>query len=219
MSSHLTRALDNLRDKLIAGASFCENQLHLALSAHAERDTVTAQTVIDQDSVLDEMEVEIEEECLKILALHHPLSSDLRYIVSSLKMNNDLERIGDNAVNIARRTISLQNLPDEVPPFDVKAMGKIAQRMLKSSLDSLIATDVKIAEDVLRLDEKLDHFHRENYKRVSRSIQQSPENVAFYLEFLSLSRYLERAGDLCTNIAEDVIYLVEGKIVRHSHFS
>ena len=217
MSIHLKRALDSLNEKLIATASFCEEQLALALRAHAEEDPALAKEAIKSDARLDELEVDVEEECLKILALHHPLSSDLRFIVAALKMNNDIERIGDHAVNIAKRAKTLHKLPDAEAPFDLQAMGKIARNMFRSSIDSLISTDLETAQSVLKLDVELNQFHRDNFKRVSDSIQRSPDRVSYYFEYLSLSRYLERTGDLCKNIAEDVIYLIEGKIIRHAH--
>lgn len=217
MSIHLKRALEGLNDKLITTASHGEEQLALALRAYTERDTTLAQQAIDSDLRLDELEVEVEEECLKILALHHPLSSDLRFIIAALKMNNDIERIGDHAVNIGKRALSLQALPDIEAPFDVQAMGKLARNMLRCSIDSLISTDLETAQGVFTLDTELNQFHRDNFNRISACIQKNPEQASLYFEYLSLSRYLERCGDLCKNIAEDVVYLIEGKIIRHGN--
>jgi phosphate transport system protein len=161
------------------------------------------------------MEVDVEEECLKILALHQPVAIDLRFIVTALKINNDLERIGDLAVNIAERSEFLAGQEPISVPFDFEAMAEKTQWMVTESLDSLVDMDCKRAYQVCAADDEVDALNRKMYKQVEASIIAHPRWTRCLFHLLSVSRHLERIADHATNIAEDVIYMVEGKIVRH----
>jgi phosphate transport system protein len=171
--------------------------------------------VVDGDAAVDQTEVDIEEDCLKLLALYQPVAKDLRFIITVLKVNNDLERIGDLAVNIAERALFLCSQPPVQAPFDLAEMRTEALAMLKKSLDALMRQDVALARQVRTSDDKVDDINREIYSKISAAIRANPDHVERLLSHLSVSRHLERIADHATNIAEDVLYLVEGEIVRH----
>jgi phosphate transport system protein len=164
------------------------------------------------------MEVDVEEECLHTLALHNPVAQDLRFTVAILKINNDLERIGDLAVNIAEQAIALSDQPRvDFTPFGVYDMGPLAQTMVKQSLDALVAVDTQLAEQVCRADDEVDEIHRQLYDKVAQRISQDADQFPQLLRMLVVARNLERMADHATNIAEDVLYMAKGEIVRHGH--
>ena len=216
MSKHLETEMENLRKKLMKLTSLVETVVLKATEALLEKDKPLAKEVIDTDYTIDQLEVEIEEDCLKILALHQPVAIDLRYLVGILKVNNDLERIGDLAVNISERTLYIIKEPEIMDPYDITEMSRSVLQMLKISLDALFKLDLDRAREVMSLDDHVDKLNREMYKNVYAAIKESPQNVVSLLNYVSASRHLERIGDYTTNIAEDIIYMVEGTIVRHS---
>jgi phosphate transport system protein len=219
MATHLTTAMETLKKMLLSLAALSEEQLEQSVKAFKERNAVLARSVIEKDSEIDRIEVDLEEECLKTLALYQPVAYNLRFIVSVLKINNDLERIGDLAVNISQRCVGLAEYGALEGPFEFLPMAQKAQLMLKQSIDSLIEQNTDLARNVIREDPELNRIHHLNHKAVYKLIPQHPEDSPFFFFYLSISRYLERVGDLATNIAEDVIYLIEGKIVRHRGIS
>jgi phosphate transport system protein len=215
MSHHLQKAIAQLKTSLLQVGTRVEESLREAVTALNQRDREKAQVVIDNDDAIDQLEVEVEEECLKILALHQPVASDLRFIVASLKINNDLERVGDLAVNISERTLYVaQHAPVDVV-LDFQAMATKAQWMLKNSLDALVQLDIDLAREVCLADDEVDDMNREMYVQVQDAIKRNPEKIELLIHLLSTSRHLERIADLATNIAEDVIYMIDGEIVRH----
>jgi phosphate transport system protein len=161
------------------------------------------------------MEVEVEESCLKILALHQPVATDLRFIIAVLKINNDLERVGDLAVNIAERALFLAAQPETKIDFDFTSMVVRTQEMLKKSLDVLVNLNARLAYEVCAFDDEIDAMNRQMYLIVQEAMNAHPEQVEHLLHLLSASRHLERIADHATNIAEDVIYMIKGEIVRH----
>jgi phosphate transport system protein len=171
--------------------------------------------VIENDYEIDQYEVEIEEDCLKILALHQPVAIDLRFIVAVLKINNDLERIGDLAVNIAERAEFLATREPVGVSLDFVTMADKAQMMLKMSLDALVNLSVETAQQVRSSDDEIDAMNRRMYLKVQEAILDKPDRIESLVHLLSVSRHLERIADHATNIAEDVIYMIEGQIVRH----
>jgi phosphate transport system protein len=211
----MQKEVENLKSKLLELCAAVEKSLSLAVQSVKDRDAALARGVIDDDVHIDQMEVDVEEECLKILALHQPVAIDLRFIVTALKINNDLERIGDLAVNIAERSEFLASREPITVPFDFEAMAEKTQWMVTESLDSLVDMDCKRAHHVCAADDEVDAFNRKMYKQVEASIVAHPSWARGLLHLLSISRHLERIADHATNIAEDVIYMVEGKIVRH----
>ncbi|MGA2916163.1 MAG: phosphate signaling complex protein PhoU [Sedimentisphaerales bacterium] len=215
MPKHLQREIENLKKSILNLSAQVESAVHEAAIAIEQRDSVLAQKVIDNDIVIDRQEVEVEEECLKTLALHQPVAIDLRFIIAILKINNDLERIGDLAVNIAQRAVFLATQPKPDISFDFSGMADVAQSMLKKSIDALVNLDIALAQEVRGSDDTIDVMNREMYQKVQKSILAHPQQIAPLIQLLSVSRHLERIADHATNIAEDVIYMVEGRIVRH----
>lgn len=215
MTVHAERAIGEIKSKLLRLGTRVEESLNAAVSSVEERDFNLAISVTEGDRDIDEMEVDVEEECLKFLALHHPVAVDLRFIVAVLKINNDLERMGDLAVNIAERAAYLCNQPAVGLPFDFSRMSKCAQSMVTSSLDALVNRDPGRAWVVIAKDDIVDAMNRDMYTLVQQGIRENPEQLNSLIHMLSISRHLERVADLATNIAEDVIYMVEGEIVRH----
>ena len=215
MAKHLQREIENLKRKLLALGAIVETSVRDATLSIEKRDTELAQKIIDNDIDIDKTEVEVEEDCLKILALHQPVAIDLRFIVTVLKINNDLERIGDLAVNIAERAIFLSNQPKVNISSDLVDMAHNAQSMLKKSLDALVNHDAELAQSVCASDDIVDQLNRQMYLKIQEAILDNPEQISVLIHLLSASRHLERIADHTTNIAEDVIYMIEGKIVRH----
>ncbi len=215
MPAHMQRQIDHVKNMILALAANVEQSVHKAIDAVRNRDVRLAQEVIDHDAVIDQAEIDVEEECLHTLALYQPFAFDLRFIVAVLKINNDLERIGDMAVNIAERAVFLCTQERLDVPFRLREMAEKAQAMLKKSLDALVNLDTHLALAVCAADDEVDALYVEMYERVREGILSQQENVDSLLNILSVSRYLERIADHATNIAEDVIYMIEGEIVRH----
>lgn len=213
--SHLDRALDVLTKKLLQLSEIVEDSVIQSVEAFIEKDALKAKKVREQDNVIDDLEVEIEEESLKLLALYQPVATDLRYIVATLKINNDLERIGDLAANISSRTIRLIDLETVDPPFNIRDTTTTVRSMVHNSIRSLIESDSKLSRAVLAEDEKIDAEYKKVFARIQKRIEENPKHCKQMILYLSVIRHLERIADLSTNIAEDVIYLVEGKIIRH----
>ena len=216
MSLHLKNELESLKNMLIELASMVEYSLKTSVHSISEHDPVLANNVILMDKNIDELEVNIEEECLKILALYQPVAIDLRSVISFLKMNNDLERIGDLAVNISERSIYLWLSGNKLEVFDFLDMTDKVGNMLHNAIESAINFDINMAKKVLLDDDEVDIMNRKTHDKVFKSIKNDPKNAESFIHSLSISRYLERAADYATNIAEDVIYMIEGSIVRHS---
>ncbi len=216
MARHLQREIEALKKKMLSLGAAVEGGVRMAVSAIENKDADLAEKIINSDVEIDQREVDLEEDCLKILALHQPVAIDLRFIVAVLKINSDLERIGDLAVNMAERAQFLSNHPPIAVPFDLEGLAVKTQRMLKDSLDALVNLDVELARDVCRTDDEVDAINREMYNLVTRAIRSKPEQVDILIPYLSISRYLERIADHATNIAEDVIYMIEGVITRHN---
>lgn len=218
MKGHFNNALNNLQNMLESMALYVEEAVRLSGKAVAEFSIPSASQVIAGDEKIDTMEIQIEEECLKILALHQPVASDLRQVITILKVNNELERIGDLAVNMAERVGSLNSFKEkDIKKIDFTDMLHHACDMLRDALRSLVNHNIVLAQEVIERDEKVDKIHHDNYAIVKTLMLKYPDNAQYYLNGLTISRCLERVADSATNIAEDVIYLESGKIVRHCH--
>jgi phosphate transport system protein len=215
MSVHLQREIGNLKKHLLSLCALVEDQVRSAVRALLDRDAEAAAAVERRDADIDHREVDVEEECLKTLALYQPVAGDLRLVVAALKINNDLERIGDLAVNIARKAAAFAKGPPLEIPFDVAGMWEKTEAMLRESLDALINSDVKLAQQVCRNDDEVDRMKHEFRGIAEELIRRNPEQVGPLLRLLAVSRNLERIADCATNIAEDTIYMVEGRIIRH----
>ncbi len=216
MSAHLHREIERLKKSLLSLCAIVEDQVQIAVRALLDRDEELARAVRVRDAEIDQREVEVEEECLKVLALHQPVAVDLRFIVAALKINNDLERIGDLAVNISKKAKRFAALPPMQIPFDLEGMCAKTQAMLRDSLDALVNLDPELARQVCKRDDEVDAIKRSFRKSAEQRIRQNPGQIEFLLTLLAVSRNLERVADHATNIAEDVIYMVDGKIIRHA---
>jgi len=216
MAQLLQRELNELKKKLLKLSAIVEEVVILAVKSIADRNAELAVRIIDGDIEIDHMEVDLEEDCLKLLALYQPVAVDLRFIVAALKINNDLERIGDLAVNIAERAVFLSHREKADFPFDFPAMAETVKKMVRKSLDAFVRMDEDLAHEVMVIEEGVDMLHREMYGKLESGICRNPDQVQTYISLLGVSRNLERIADHATNIAEDVIYLIEGKIVRHA---
>ena len=215
MPKHFERELERLKRSLLTLAAKVEERLRMAIKAIETRDGNLADLVIDADHEIDEMEVDIEEECLKVLALHQPVAIDLRFIIAVIKINNELERIGDLAVNIAERAAFLASQRKLDILFDFPGMAEKAQSMVKRSLDALVNMDSKLAWEVCASDDEVDAMNREMFIQVQNSMRKNMSRMECLIHLLSASRHLERIADHATNIAQDVVYIIEGEIVRH----
>ncbi len=216
MAKHLQRELDALQKQLLSLASIVEEQLTSAVRSVEKKDAPGARRIIEFDRNVDLLEVEVEEECLKLLALHQPVAIDLRFIIAVLKINNDLERIGDLAGNIAERAIALAVTPSFTFTSKLPLMCEKSVTMLRQSLDALFRMDSTLAKCVCKADGEVDDLYRDMIGIVRDGIVANTERADEFLLIMSVSRHLERIADHATNIAEDVIYMIEGDIVRHS---
>jgi phosphate transport system protein len=215
MSRHLQKAIENLMKRLVAMSARVEDNVEKALKALEQRDEKMARKVIEIDEEIDIEEIEIEEECLKILALYQPVAIDLRYIIAALKINNDLERIGDLAMAMAKHVIRILGEPVLPHRFDLEILFQKVSSMLKKSLDSIVNLNPELAVEVLKADDEVDRLNKDFEKLVLKKIKDDPEGIFALVQYIYISRRLERVADHATNIAEDVIYLVKGEIVRH----
>jgi len=218
MTKHFRKELETIKKRILTLGSMVEELVHDSVKAVDRVDADLADQIIKKDNEIDETEVDIEEECLKVLALHQPVAVDLRFIIAVIKINNELERIGDQAVNIAQRVQVIAKRPKPPFWFDYSEMGEKAQKMLRMSLDALVNMDVDLAYRVITMDDEVDQIKSEAYDKIKQAIQELPERVGYYINLLLISRHLERLADHATNIAEEVIYLVEGEIFRHAQY-
>jgi phosphate transport system protein len=213
-----TKELESIKKQILALGAMVEERVQIAIKAIDTNDPELAQKIIKTDYEIDEREVEIEEECLKMLALHQPVAIDLRFIIAVIKINAELERIGDEAVNIAER-VGVTSKREQLDfYFDYASMGEKAQAMLKMSLDALIELDNGLAFKVLMMDDEVDRIKREAYDKIKKAIRENSNKIGYLINLFLISRHLERMADHATNIAEEVVYLVEGEIIRHAPY-
>jgi len=215
MSKHLVRDMESLKKDILTMGAMVEEAVNKAITALTTRDVDLAKEVMEGDSEIDEMELEVEDKCLKILALYQPVAGDLRFIIAVMKVNNDLERIGDFALHIAERALYLSERPPLQAPLGFSEMVGKVRSMLKMVLDALVRQDSALAREVVRMDEEVDELHWQMFDILMKLMKDDPSTVdrAFYI--LSASRHLERVADYATNIAEDVVFMVEGEVIKH----
>lgn len=215
MTRHIERQIEHLKQKILLLGTLVEEAISKSITALINRDASLAQRVMSSDDEIDRMEVEVEEECLKMLALYQPVAADLRFVVAALKINNDLERMGDLAKNIAKRVSQLCNgEPCELPP-EIRTMAMKSQEMVKHCLDAVVNADPSLARQVREEDDAVDEARGHIRRKILQGIKSQPEKLETLLRINSVSKHIERIADMATNIAEDVIYMVEGDIVRH----
>jgi phosphate transport system protein len=217
MSKHLQRDIDSLNTELLRVSSMVEDMIDKATQALAGRRYDLADEVVKSDEYVDQHEVHVEEECLKMLALHQPVAVDLRRIATVMKVNNDLERIADLAVSIAERAQAMDEFPAFVIPERLPNMVVLATQMVRGSMNAFVNMDTAAARRIIAMDKSVDQYNREIIAELQTRMQTRPEWVPPSLHCFSAVRHIERIADHATNIAEDVIYLAEGDIVRHRH--
>jgi phosphate transport system protein len=215
MAEHLHRELHDLKQQVVYVGSLVEDALDKAIRALATRNAALAREVMDADQEIDRMEVAVEEDCLKILALYQPVAYDLRFVVAVLKINNDLERMGDLARNIAKRVIYLVRFSQWSVSADFREMARVCQQMVKHSLDALVTANSQLARQVRADDDKVDEIRDRISDMISQRIAAEPEQMELLMKLFSIARHLERLADMATHVAEEVIHMVDGAIVRH----
>jgi phosphate transport system protein len=214
--AHFEKQLDELTARLVAESRQVEGLIETALIALRERDAAKVEAVLAGDREVDVIEVSIEEECVDLMARQQPMASDLRRLVAVLKINNDLERIGDHAVNIAETAQRLiERGADWMLPIELSEAARIAQGMLRDVLDAFVQRDVEKARAVTARDDRVDRLHESLLRSMITVMMESPQQIGTSLSFILIGRNVERVADLATNIGEDVVYLVEGKTIRH----
>ncbi len=217
MKEHFSELLENLRRQLIGMGAEVENQIRLAIDSLVEADAAKARRVIEHDRTIDELEVKNEEDTIHLLATQQPVASDLRLLVAGLKINADLERIGDHAVNIAEAAERMSHVRPFKPWIDIPYMAEIARGMLRDSLDAFVRRDSGLALEVCRRDDLLDEKNKSLIRELLTYMAENPALISTCIEIMSLSKNLERVGDLSTNIAEETIFIAEGQNIKHGH--
>jgi phosphate transport system protein len=215
MKRHFEREMDHLKARLLHMGAAVEDLVARSIQALTERNQELAEQAIKIEGEIDQQEIQIEEECLKLLALYQPVAGDLRFVTAVLKINNDLERMGDLGRHIAERALVLSAHREVRLPVDLRNMAAAAQRMLRMSMDAVVNQDAEIALRVIHADNEIDEYHQEMFPLIARQMRTAPDTIEVLLHVLSASRHLERIADYATNIAEDVVYLVRGEIIRH----
>ncbi len=217
MTVHLQRDLDSLKKDIVHLGSLVQNSTQSVVEFLGTKSEQQLQDVLEYEDRINELEVDIEEHCLKVLALHQPVAIDLRFIIVIMKVNNDLERMGDQAVNISHRVKSLMDGPELPISLPIDEMTNAVQRMVSLSLEALVSQDPAIARKVVDMDDIVDDLNAQTYDLIRETIQANPSLVNSAMSMATISSNLERIGDLCTNIAEEVIFMVEGQVIRHQN--
>lgn len=215
MATTFEKELEALKDKVLKLGSLVEKAISDSIKALVERDSALAAETIDRDRILNTLDVGIDEDCIRLIALRQPRAGDLRLITTTMKITTDLERIGDLAVDVAERTLELNEEPQLKPYIDIPRMAEIAQGMVRDALDAFVRRDAALAKAVLGRDDTVDLLNYQVFNELLFFMIQDPKTVSRAVKITYISKYLERIADHATNIAEMVIYLVEGKIIRH----
>ncbi|MGZ5489115.1 MAG: phosphate signaling complex protein PhoU [Candidatus Aminicenantales bacterium] len=207
--------LKALKEKLLGMASRAEEQIALAIRGLKDREEKLACQVLDREESINLLDIEIDEMCMRLLALRQPMATDLRFITSAMKISNDLERIGDLAVNIAERTIDLLKSPQLKPLIDIPRMAQLSQDMVRDALNAFVNLDDKLARDVCERDDKVDLLNNQVFRELLTYMMEDPGTISRAVDLILVGRHLERIADHATNIGEDVIYMVKGKTIKH----
>jgi phosphate transport system protein len=216
MARHFHEELGGLKQTLLAMGALVEDQIRLTMRALVERDDALAESVIERDREVNAYDVEVDEKCVELLALHQPTAGDLRFLTTAMKIVTDLERIGDQAVNIAQRARELSLEPQLKPYIDLPRMAELAQTMVKESLDAFVARDTALARRVCGEDAAVDALNHQIFRELLTFMMEDPKTIPRAIRLILISRFLERVADHATNIAEMVIFMVDSKMVRHT---
>jgi phosphate transport system protein len=215
METHFQQELNKLKEQLLKMAGLAERAISNAIEALVKRDTPLAEKTITEDEKINEMEIRVDDLCLKLLALHQPLAADLRFITSAMRINTELERIGDLSVNIAERAISLDQEPQLKPYIDLPRMAEITQSMVKDVLDAFVNGDARLARSVCERDDQVDALNDQVFRELLTYMMSDPKNITRAVHLIIVSRCLERIADHATNIAEGVIFMVQALVIKH----
>jgi phosphate transport system protein len=215
METHFQQELNKLKEQLLKMAGLAERAISNAIEALVKRDTPLAEKTITEDEKINEMEIRVDDLCLKLLALHQPLAADLRFITSAMRINTELERIGDLSVNIAERAISLDQEPQLKPYIDLPRMAEITQSMVKDVLDAFVNGDARLARSVCERDDQVDALNDQVFRELLTYMMSDPKTITRAVHLIIVSRCLERIADHATNIAEGVIFMVQALVIKH----
>ena len=219
MELHFDQELGELKERLLLLSSLTEQSVALALKALVDREDAIARKVIASDTQLDRLEMEMDERAIHLIALRQPKAKDLRFITMAMKISNDLERIGDQAVSIANRAMELNKEPQLKPFEDLPKMAELAQKRIHQVLDAFVYEKLDEAREIIKLDDELDQLNRRVHRDLTNLMIENPATITRALNLMGVARKLERIGDHTSNIAEEIIYLFEGRDVRHNHSS
>lgn len=217
MERHLDEEFDQLKEKLLRMAALTEEAISLAITSLKKRNENLAQQVLKQEEDINVLDVELDELCLSLLARHQPMAVDLRFLTSVLRISSELERIADQAVNIAERSLVLLKLPTLKPLIDIPRMAQLAKKMVKDAIDAFIQKDAKLAKNVCERDDEVDDLNDQIFRELLTYMLEDPSTIKRAVDLILVGRHLERIADHATNISEDVIYFVKGKTIKH-HF-
>ena len=215
MPSQKELELEKLKENILKMGGFVEDAIRKSIRTLVERDRDLALQVIDGDAIVNTFDVEIEEECIKFLALWQPTGSNLRFVTTAIKIITDLERMGDLAVDICERSVELLDEPPLKPYIDIPRMAEASQKMLKDSLDAFVAKDADLAMQVCKADDFVDNLNHQIFNELLLFMLKDPKNISRAVRLTYIAKYLERVADHATNIAEMVVYMVKGKVIRH----
>jgi phosphate transport system protein len=216
MQRHFDEELAALKEKILRMGAMVEEQITSAIKALVERDSDLARRVIENDHRVNAMDVQIDEDCLRLIALHQPMAGDLRFLTTAMKISTELERMSDLAENISERSIELNEEPQLKPYIDIPRMAQEALRMVKESLDAFVNRNSELARSVCKADDVIDDLNHQIFRELLSFMIEDPQTTTRAIRISFISKYLERIADHATNIAELVVYLVEGKIIRHT---
>lgn len=215
MERHFEHDLDELKERLLAMAGLSERAVHQAVQSVFEKDEALGKRVLDEEKLINEMQIEIDDRVMQLVALQQPMAVDLRFILAASRINNDLERIGDQAVNIAESALRILRHPQVKPYVDLPRMSELAEGMVRDSLNALVRRDADLARSVLVRDDEVDHLRDQIFRELLSYMMENSAVIFPAFELILITKNLERIGDHATNIAEDVIYMVAGRDVRH----
>lgn len=215
MHRHFDEELKELKEKLLRMSSLAEEAICTAIKSLVDRDSNLAEKVIKSDDAINMLEIEIDELSIKLLALRQPEAGDLRFITSAIKIDKDIERMGDHAVNISESALDLLKVPPLKPLIDIPRMAELAQAMVRDSLNAFVNRDVALAKNVCERDTEVDNLNDQLFRELLTYMMQDPKNIERALNLILVARNLERVADLATNISEDVIYITNGRVIKH----
>ncbi len=215
MERTFEREIDALKEQLLLMGGRAEALVRKSIESLVRRDPDLAQTAFDDDRQIDRLEIEIEERCIRLFALQQPLATDLRFIMAALKISNDLERVGDHGVNIAQSTLRLVQQPLLKPLVDIPRMADLSTAMLNDALDAFVRRDSETARRLCRKDDEVDQLNKQVFRELISYMIESPSTISRAMELILVARNLERVADLATNIAEEVVFIHEAKIIKH----